>query len=171
MSNKLKIDLKNPSLVGVITKRNMRKYVTPWSFKRLINGGKGEFVEEIVLDWLVNVKKYTNIVKSKPQSSHDFRFKQSKNVLVDIRRFGFKTNKEGIYLGYTSITKQREYSWDHKAHYLEHGGYLGARVYKEKIFLYYLPAKFVLCNHSASRIHIDKVTDWVSENKKSNVKQ
>ena len=172
MTNKLKIDLHNPSVIGVITKSKLRKYLTPWSFNKLIKGGKGEFIEEIVLDYLINVKKYTNIVPSQSQSSYDFHLKENKNVMIDIRRFGYnKDYKNSIFLGYTSVTKRMEYPWRHKALYLEKGGYLGAMAFDQQIFLYFLPASFLLLNHKGERVGIEKTLNWIAESYVSNSKK
>ena len=95
MSNTFDISNK-PKFIGSITKRELKKYVTSWGWSRLIEGGKGEFVEEIILDYLINIKKYSNIVKSKPNCSHDFHLLNEEDIRIDVRRFN---SKDSMYLG------------------------------------------------------------------------
>lgn len=164
MSNNLKINLNKPSVVGVITQNKLQKYVTKWAWEKLLEGGKGEFVEDIVLDYLTNVKHYKNIVKSRSQSSHDFHLKEDNDVLIDIRRFGKTKNKTRMYLGYTSSNKGKR-SWEDKAKYLKKGGYLGALMYKDKMFLYYLPAEFLIKNFSKKNLELEQTLTWLKEHR------
>jgi hypothetical protein len=156
MSNTFDISNK-PKFIGSITKRELKKYVTSWGWSRLIEGGKGEFVEEIILDYLINIKKYSNIVKSKPNCSHDFHLLNEEDIRIDVRRFN---SKDSMYLGYTSSMKKSRKNWQDKAKYLKRGGYFGAHINNKEINLYYLPAKFLLKNFYTDRLSIDLTLSW-----------
>jgi hypothetical protein len=158
MSNKFDVTDK-PKFVGSITKKQLKKYVTDWGWKRLIEGGKGEFVEEIILDYLLYIKKYKNIVKSKANCSHDFHLLNKEDIRVDVRRF---SSKNYMYLGYTSTMKKNKNSWKDKAKYLKKGGYFGAHMNMNKINLYYIPAKFLLQNFHTDKLPIQLTSSWSS---------
>jgi transposase len=109
------------------------------------------------LDYLINIKKYSNIVKSKPNCSHDFHLLNEEDIRIDVRRFN---SKDSMYLGYTSSMKKSRKNWQDKAKYLKRGGYFGAHINNKEINLYYLPAKFLLKNFYTDRLSIDLTLSW-----------
>lgn len=116
-----------------------KKYVTPWIWNLLRDGGNGELIERLVIDFLLSDCKYSNIKKSPKGEMWDFSLINDETVKVDVRRCG----SDSINLGHTSSGLQKKL-WVHKAEELENGGYLAVSITEKNLSLYYLSANILL---------------------------
>ena len=136
---KLKVNNNKMYLLNVVHCDDLTKYITPWLWDKLRQGGNGEFLEDLVIDYLINDCKYTNIKRMSRGELWDFELADNPKCKIDVRRIG----KESIYLGNTS-SSLRKMNWRHKATTLEEGGYLGVYIHQRHMALYYLPANLFL---------------------------
>lgn len=115
------------------------KWITPWQFKKMLNGGYGETVEDLVWEYLKEI--YKDISRAPKNKKHDFHIKENSNFKYDIRR----VSKEGtVCLGHTNASLT-SVPWNQKAIYLDEGGYCFSHINEETgIDIYYMPAKQLL---------------------------
>ena len=141
-----------------IPRKNLSKYITSWMWKKLQVGGRGEIVEDVLMEYILNDMKCTNIKRTSRVESCDFYFKKNKDKRVDIRRIG----KDGtMYLGYTSMSMQSE-SWTDKARSLKSGGYLAVEFEDGGIKVFYVPAKWMLEKWDifTKKVKVKNIYDW-----------
>ena len=136
---KLKLNNNEMYMLDLVHCDDLSKYITPWLWDKLRLGGNGEFLEDLVIDYLIDGRNYTNINRSPRGELWDFELKDKPECKVDVRRFG----KDTIYLGNTS-SNLRKTSWRNKATTLQDGGYLGVCIHQRHMGLYYLPAQLFL---------------------------
>lgn len=147
--NTFKFSQKNPQLLVKVPRSKLKKYITEWGWNKLISGGKGEFIEDMVIDYIVSSGKFPRIVRSGKTSSCDFHLRSDSRYRIDIRRLSGSKNKSknlSLWLGYTSIGKKEE-PWTYKAFYLKRGGYLAVHFTKKDMRIVYFPATFLRNNY------------------------
>lgn len=134
MKSKLKLD--DSCFLGNIEHDFYSDKINPWLMDKLKNGGHGEIIEELTMEFLNN--RYCNIKRSNKNESYDF--KTSSKCLVDVRRV---SPKNTVNLGYTNA-KSANIHWRKKSEFLENGGYLIVNISNNSFGLHFLKSKSLL---------------------------
>ena len=99
------LKLKNQmGLVDNVPYNKLKKYIAPWTWERMMEGGHGELIEELTWLSLTTICNYSNLTRKSRVDFWDIELSNDDTIRVDIRRI---SKENTINLGHTSGTRSR----------------------------------------------------------------